>query len=271
MKQNCLGTIRSIYSKLSEKEKKIADYILEQPEAVIHQAINEVAAHLQLADATVFRFSKRLGFKGFQAMKIALASEIMDAGPKAKQEKKAAASPADLLFQAAIASLEKTHEQLDQLSLAKAASMILGAHKVQFFGAGTSAVLALDAFQRFAKAGLPALAFLETQLQLLTAAQLTEHDIAVIISQSGGSSATLALLDCIQKTGAAVIAVTSAPQSPLSLQSDIALYSFAAWADETGMLAMRSAQLVLLDALYAHTVSLLQHTSAGAAKPHPTR
>ena len=61
----------------SVKKKKIANYILEQPEQIIHSTINEVADDLNVADATVFRFCKRIGFKGYQAMKIALAAEIM--------------------------------------------------------------------------------------------------------------------------------------------------------------------------------------------------
>ena len=56
MTQNCLGKIRSHYARFSEKEKKIANYILEQPEQIIHSTINEVADDLNVADATVFRF-----------------------------------------------------------------------------------------------------------------------------------------------------------------------------------------------------------------------
>ncbi|MFT7791491.1 UNVERIFIED_CONTAM: MurR/RpiR family transcriptional regulator, partial [Escherichia coli] len=78
MAQNCLGKIRSYYARLSEKEKKIADYILENPEKIIHSTINELAEDLGVADATVFRFCKRIGFKGYQAMKIALASEVIE-------------------------------------------------------------------------------------------------------------------------------------------------------------------------------------------------
>ncbi|MES8790479.1 hypothetical protein U6O01_12330, partial [Cutibacterium acnes] len=78
MSKNCLGQIRSHYARLSEKEKKIADYILNNPENIIHSTINDVAEDLNVADATVFRFCKRIGFKGFQAMKITLAAEIIE-------------------------------------------------------------------------------------------------------------------------------------------------------------------------------------------------
>ena len=77
MTQNTLRKIQSMYPRLSDKEKKIADFVLENPEHIIQNTINGVAEQLNVADATVFRFCKRLGFKGYQAMKIALAQEVM--------------------------------------------------------------------------------------------------------------------------------------------------------------------------------------------------
>lgn len=264
MRQNCLPTIRSIYSKLSEKEKKIADYILENPELVIHQTINEVADYLQLADATVFRFSKRVGYKGFQAMKIALASELIESEPKtiiSKIDKKDSKCPSELLFKTTIASLEKTFELLDKNALSKAIEAILNANRVQFFGTEASAILALDSFYKFSSAGINASAFLETQFQLITAATLTKNDIAIVISQSDTSQGILPIMEEIKKTGATVITVTDSSNSQVNLHADIALYSFTNEIHEAGMLSLRSAQLALLDALYMNTVSIMNKES----------
>ncbi|MGV3465273.1 MAG: MurR/RpiR family transcriptional regulator [Heyndrickxia sp.] len=264
MRQNCLPTIRSIYSKLSEKEKKIADYILENPELVIHQTINEVADYLQLADATVFRFSKRVGYKGFQAMKIALASELIDSEPKnihSEIEKEDSKSPTEFIFKTTIASLEKTFELLDKDALSKAAETILKANRVQFFGTGSSAILALDAFYRFSSAGINASAFMETPFQLITAANLTNNDAAVVISESETSPETLSILEAIKKTDATIITVTDSSKSQINLNSNIALFSFTNEIHEAGIFSLRSAQLVLLDALYMNSVSIMNKES----------
>ncbi|WP_158175307.1 MurR/RpiR family transcriptional regulator [Heyndrickxia camelliae] len=264
MRQNCLPTIRSIYSKLSEKEKKIADYILEHPELVIHQTINEVADYLQLADATVFRFSKRVGYKGFQAMKIALASEFIDSEPNniiSKANTEESKSPTELLFKTTIHSLEKTYERLDNNALSKAVEIILTANRVQFFGSGPSAILALDTFYRFSNAGINASAFLETQFQLLTATQLNKNDAAIVIAQSDTNQETLSILEAIKKTGATIITITDTSKSPINLNADIALYSFTDEIHEAGILSLRSAQLVLLDVLYMNTVSMMKQKS----------
>ncbi|MBS4174799.1 MurR/RpiR family transcriptional regulator [Bacillus sp. FJAT-49736] len=255
MNQNCLPTIRSIYSKLSEKEKKIADYILESPESVIHQTINEVADHLALADATVFRFSKRVGFKGFQAMKIALASEIINSEPKNTISK--ISNPSELIFKATIAALNNTYELLDHGSISKAVDIILHAKRVQFFGTGSSANLALDSFYKFSRAGINSSAFIETQFQLTTAAHLSKYDAAVVISQAEDNHEAIDIFETIKKTGAAIISITDSSKSPINSNADVALYSFTNEINEPGMLTLRSAQLVLLDALYMNVVSLM--------------
>lgn len=73
--KNIRMRIKSLTSTFSEKEKRIAEFILNEPEKVILGTINQVATEIDLADSTVFRFCKRLGYNGFQDLKIALASE----------------------------------------------------------------------------------------------------------------------------------------------------------------------------------------------------
>ena len=74
---NGLARIRGAYSTLGKKEQRIADYILKQPERIIHHTINQVADDLDVAESTVFRFCQRVGFKGYQALKIALATDAV--------------------------------------------------------------------------------------------------------------------------------------------------------------------------------------------------
>lgn len=69
--KNIRMRIKSLTSIFSEKEKRIAEFILNEPEKVIRGTINQVATEIDLADSTVFRFCKRLGYNGFQDLKIA--------------------------------------------------------------------------------------------------------------------------------------------------------------------------------------------------------
>lgn len=253
MPLNCLRAIRSSYHKFSEKEKKIADYILEKPELVIHRTINEVAEDLNIADATVFRFSKHIGFKGFQAMKIALASEIStplrtiteettnNDNEKALTEK---------IFKSNIRTLQNTIQILDNTSIKKAIDLILDSNRVELYGTGGSSIIAMDAFKKFVSTGIRAFGFIDTHTQLMSASQLTNNDLAIFISRSGTNKDTLKILKIVNETGAKTIGITCDPKSPISLNVDVALYTDA---EETEYFSApfpsQIAQICLIDAL----------------------
>jgi RpiR family transcriptional regulator, carbohydrate utilization regulator len=258
MTQNCLGKIRSYYVRFSEKEKKIADYILENPEKIIHSTINEVAEDLKVADATVFRFCKRIGFKGYQAMKIALASEIMTPIQQIHEqitEKDDEKTVAEKIFQSNNRSLENTLQILDFDSIKKAVSLLLHAKRIEFYGTGGSSVIAMDAYHKFLRTGIAAFAFMDSHFQLMAATQLTPDDVAVMISHSGTNKDTIRILDAANENGAKTIGITSFPKSPLSQKVDVSLITSAEETEyRSEALASRISQLSLIDALYVNVM-----------------
>ncbi|WP_071393773.1 MurR/RpiR family transcriptional regulator [Bacillus tuaregi] len=262
MSQNCIGKIRSNYARLSEKEKKIADYILDDPDKIIHGTINEVAEDLNIADATVFRFCKRIGFKGYQAMKIALASEIITPNQQIQEDIEIsddddAKTIADKVFQANIRTIENTVEILDHTAIQKAVNLLLYSNRVEFYGTGGSAVIAMDAFHKFVRTGIKAFAFIDSHFQLTSASQLTESDTAVIISHTGTNKDTLNILKTAKRNGAKTIAITGYPKSPIAQHADVALYTSSEDNEyRSEALSSRIAQLSLIDALYVNLVVL---------------
>ncbi|RFU62432.1 MurR/RpiR family transcriptional regulator [Peribacillus glennii] len=258
MTQNCLGKIRSYYARFSEKEKKIADYILKNPEAIIHSTINEVAEDLHVADATVFRFCKRIGFKGYQAMKIALASEIMTPIQQIHEqitEQDSEKTVAEKIFKSNSRSLENTLEILDPEALKKAVSMLIYAKRVEFYGTGGSSVIAMDAYHKFLRTGIQTFAFIDSHFQLMAASQLTPGDVAVVISHSGTNKDTMRILNQASETGAKTIGITSFPKSPLSQKVDVALITSSEETEyRSEALASRISQLSLIDALYVNVM-----------------
>ncbi|MDN3018830.1 MurR/RpiR family transcriptional regulator [Paenibacillus sp. BSR1-1] len=260
MTESCLGKIRSYYARFSDKEKKIANYILDNPDKIIHCTINEVAEDLNVADATVFRFCKRIGYKGYQALKIALASEIITPIQQIHEkisEHDSEKTISEKVFQSNIRTLENTLQIMDSDSIRKAVELLHSADKVEFYGTGGSALIAMDAFHKFIRTGIKAFAFLDSHFQLMSASQLTKNDVAVVISHSGTNKDTTNILNTAIESGAKTIGITSFPKSPISQNVDVALYTSS---DETEYrseaLASRIAQLSLIDALYVNLMIL---------------
>jgi DNA-binding MurR/RpiR family transcriptional regulator len=256
MTSDCFNKIRSYYPRFSEKEKQIADYIFKNPEKIVHGTINEVAEDLGVADATVFRFCKRIGFKGYHAMKIALASEtitpIKEIHEKITDEDNEW-EIAEKVFKSNIQTLEYTLQLLDRSTIEKAVELISTADRVHFFGTGGSSVIAMDAFHKFIRTGIKAYAYTDTHFQLMAASQLTPKDLAVVISHSGTNIDTINILNAAIENGAKVIGMTSFPKSPISQKAEVVLLTSSEETDyRSEALTSRIAQLSIIDALYVN-------------------
>ncbi|GEL06592.1 MurR/RpiR family transcriptional regulator [Salisediminibacterium halotolerans] len=248
--------IRSSYDTFREKEKLVADYILQHPDVIVHSTISQVAEELQVAEATVFRFCKRLGFKGYQAMKIALASEVVQGIQNIHetiQEGDDVKMVAEKVFQSNTRTLEETFNVLDKEMFTKAVEMMSHARRIEFYGNGGSGVIALDAHHKFMRTGIPTIAYSDSHFQMMSASQLTENDTAVLISHSGSNRDMLQVADVANERGANTIGITNLGKSPLSERVDVSLFTVSEETDyRSEALASRLAQLTLIDALFVN-------------------
>ncbi|QDP41319.1 MurR/RpiR family transcriptional regulator [Radiobacillus deserti] len=244
--------IQSAYSSLSEKEKAIADFILEHPDTIIHSSINQVSEALKVADATVFRFCKRIGFKGYQALKIALASEVIHPIKDIHEtisDEDSEETIFEKVFTSNIQALEYT-KALDQ-SFREAVDVLLEAEQVFFYGNGGSGIIALDGEHKFMRSGLPSHAYTDSHMQLMTAAQLTPKNVAVFISHTGSNKDLLEVLEVANESGAKTIGITNFAKTSLSKNVHVCLYTASKETEfRSEALSSRIAQLSLLDSLY---------------------
>ncbi|WP_270180547.1 MurR/RpiR family transcriptional regulator [Alkalihalobacillus sp. CinArs1] len=256
--RHCLPRIRSSYSQFSEKERQVADYILNHSSKIIHSTINQVAEDLGVADATVFRFCKRIGFKGFQAMKIALAAEIVNPIQDIHETISETDSKKDIaekVLRSNIRTLEDTLHILENSSIENAVEALLKADRIEFYGNGGSGIIAMDAQHKFIRTGLRTAAYSDAHLQIMSASQLTESDLAILISHSGTNKDMIRVADIANESGATTIAITNLATSPLSKKADISLYTVSQETEfRSEAFASRIAQLSLVDALYVNVM-----------------
>ncbi|UOQ84116.1 MurR/RpiR family transcriptional regulator [Gracilibacillus salinarum] len=264
-RQTCLDQVRRNYPKFSVTERKIADYILRNPNQIIHSSINQLAEDLHVADSTVFRFCKRIGYKGYQAMKIALASEVVsslqDIHEKVDQGD-SVETVASKVFRSNMNALEETLQIIDEEEVQKAVKSLTNARFVHFFGTGGSNVVAFDAYHKFVRTGIAVQAVSDTHMQLMAASQLEEGDCAILISHSGSSKDIIHILNVLKEKNVTTIAITNFAKSTLSAAADIALYTSSGETDfRAEAFSSRIAQLSLLDLLYVNV--LMEKGEAG--------
>ena len=74
MAETVFETISRAYYDLTAAEKKTADYVMKHHDETQYMSIAELADASGVAEATVSRFCRRLGYKGYNAFKLAIAN-----------------------------------------------------------------------------------------------------------------------------------------------------------------------------------------------------
>ncbi|MCO7127278.1 MurR/RpiR family transcriptional regulator [Sporolactobacillus shoreicorticis] len=258
----CIVRIQSAYPHLSEKERRIADYILNNPKETIHSSINQVSARIKVADATVFRFCRRLDFKGFQEMKIVLASDIarnkrFGEMPKTRQDD--VLNLAEQVFQDNIRTLENTYQILNSECFKQAVSILAHSQRIAFFGSSGSALIAQEAHRKFVRAGIMTYAPSDGEFQMLSASQLTERDAAVFISYSASDKHLVQVAKTVKQKRCPAIGITGFMKSLLAELMDVSLHTVSVPTDfRSESYTARAAQMTLIDALFVSVMKQRQ-------------
>ena len=215
--------LRGVYPSLKTALQKVANLIMRQPEMAIYASVNEVAAAAQVSEATVMRFCRTLGFKGFQDFKIALARELVAPSQRMSEEAGAEDDPPALVrrtFKANIAALEETLEVLDLRRLQQAVQYLLNCRRLAIIGVSGSGPVVRYADLRFNALGLTVHGFTEMYQILTAAALLTAEDALLAISHFGNTQEILDAAGVAKENGARVIAITSNSIAPLTRIAD---------------------------------------------------
>lgn len=252
------------YSTLPPREQRVAKFVLGHPEKVLSMSVTALAQQTRTSDATVVRFCQRLGYDGYREFRIRVARELRTAGPTA-----VSVNPDDRLTElvamardAAVAAVQTTCNELDFAELERAADAMAAARRVDFYGAGESAVVASDAHMKFLRLGIIGMAHMNAHMQAMSATLTTAGDVAVAISHSGATRDTVDALACAKEAGATTLAITGLADMPIEAYADIVLYARANEDFGRGSFAARLAQLTVLDILFVAVAQRLGDDAA---------
>lgn len=250
-----LARIQAVYKDLPPKVKTVADHILAQPQDVVHLSITQLAEVTRCAEATIFRLCRLIGMKGYQELKISLAGEVVGQPVQNIHEEVLPeddmAQVARKVFTSNIIGITDTLQLLDTQSLNAAVQLLNSARNVCIYAVGGSAPIAMDAYNKFIRAGISCVMHSDPHLQLTTAALLGPDSVVLAISHSGSSKDLIEVVKAAGKTGAKIIVITSYTKSSLAQLADVKLYSSTRETSfRTEAISARIAQLCIIDSLY---------------------
>jgi DNA-binding MurR/RpiR family transcriptional regulator len=253
-----LVRIRSLLPGLAKAEQRVAHVVLEDPAGVARRSITEVAESAGTSETTVTRFCKAIGVSGYPELRIALAADTARAEMRSDRDLGGDIGPDDELRQvvgkvafADARAVEETADQLDLASLQQVVDAIAAAGRVDVYGVGASAFVALDLQQKLHRIGRVCFAWNDTHIMLTSAAVLGPGDVAVAISHTGATKDTVEALREARERGATTVALTNFPRSPITEVADHVLTTAARETTfRSGATASRIAQLTVIDCVF---------------------
>ena len=249
---NSLTRIRSSFPALAASEARVANWIMQQPQKIIHLSMAQVAQACGVSDTTVLRFCRNTGFQGYTDLKLSIARDVVSPTQIIHDDIAEGDGPAVVarkVFMSNIQALYDTLEVLDEAALIKAINLLTAARRILIVGVGTSGPIVHSMYNMLMRLGLNCKAETDSYLQLMEVALLGPGDVVVAISQSGSSIDSVLTLKQAKENGAATICITGNAQSSITDHADVTLLSVDREA-RIEAIASRLAQVSIADALY---------------------
>ena len=252
--------ITSEYYQLTVAERKVADYISQYRKKTQYMSISELAEDCGVAEATISRFCKRLGYKGYNAFKLAVANST--GGQSSNRLLEGEILPDDSIenmcqkvYSADVEAASQTLRLISPEKISQAADVLQRAGKVLCLGQGGSMILAHEAAHMFSTCMDGFFPIWDSHMQAMAVAQIAPEDAVLMFSYSGATKDVVELLELVRARGATSILITRFPKSPGVACADIVLQCGAREGPlQFGSIAARIAQLFLVDVLFQEVV-----------------
>ena len=211
---------------LTKSGRLVAEYLTHHADEAQYLSISSLAKECNVAEATVFRFCRALGFEGYHEMRIALAQANATGALLNQQELRPDAPTATLCEHAHalfLTAINGTQNALSTEAVEKAVALMREANQVFCFGQGGSMLLANDICARFASLTTKFRTAGDSHFQLLTASLMGPEDVVLFVSSSGATRDMMETLRTAKSAGAKVILLTHYEDSPGAALADVVL------------------------------------------------
>jgi DNA-binding MurR/RpiR family transcriptional regulator len=252
--------IQSRLPEMSDAMAKIAEYLLEHPQAPLKLSIGQLAEQAGTSAATVTRFCRMIGYAGYAPFRVSIATDFgrSTARDSWKTDIGRAFGPDDspgdvlsTLINAHSRTLRETAAAIDLPAMKVISKRIAESHHVDIYGVGGSAMLADEMQARLYRIGINTHMWAEVHSGLTSAAIQNKNCVAIGISNTGRTEETIQMLRQAGRAGALTVAISNNPTSPLAEVADLriitSVYEQFLQPDD---LSAKHGQLLVLDLLY---------------------
>lgn len=254
---NLLLDIQLVYNQFTKTEKKIADFVSQNAQQVLFMSITDLADACGVADASVHRFCRTMGVKGYQEFKMKLSLSMASDESTVKET---VSNPLkvdslqytlDNILENHINALKETYMMLNQEDIEKTVQMMEQAKHIYFFGIGDSLLTAKEARNKLLRIMNKVSCIDDPHMQAMMASMATRDDLIFFISYSGSTKDNVYVARIAEKVEAKIVTITRFVKSPLTNYADIVLLCGSNEGPlEGGSMGAKLSQLYIIDILF---------------------
>lgn len=255
--------IKILKKEMTNIEKKIANYILNNIDELKKLNTYEIANNCDVSQASIVRFSKKLGFSGFPDFKISLVQELgkldSESNISVIDEEIDAKDSVETVCKKIVAkninAIQNTISILDTEELEKAINMIEKAKKIMLIGVGFSGIVAKDFSFKLTEIGKNVIFETDQHMQLSYLTTFSKKDVVFVISYSGQTKEVYTLVKEAKERGIPIISLTTLAPNLIRDLADVKLNTVDLGEHYRGSsLSPRISQFTVIDSIYVNLI-----------------
>lgn len=222
--------ITSKKSNFTKTELLYADYFLSLDDDILNKTISNLAEETNSSTASIFKFIKKLGFKGYKDFQLNLASNANKEADKSLLTAITDIKLGDKVDDIAnkiiafnIQSMFTLKEDIKNIPFESCVDLIKKSKKIHFFGMGGSDTIAYDSYHKFLRSKYMVSYIQDYHMQLSACTKMDKNDCIFVFSHSGKTIEAIEVSKVAKKNKAKLIVLTGNSKSEMIKISDVSM------------------------------------------------
>ena len=216
--------IKERWDDFTPSDKKIGEYIIDNPEQIINYNTLQLAEIIQTSQSAIIRFIKKIGYKGYIDFKIDVARSIEENSEFLLDEVISKDESIENIISKSknnvLSTVEKTYALIDNQRIKTAVEDINKANNIYLAGVGSSGLICEDFSYKLQRSGKKVFYQVDAHTNLALVSNICKDDLLIAISYSGLTKEILIASEYAKNIGAKVISISKALNSSLANNTD---------------------------------------------------
>lgn len=220
--KEAMEVIKENYNSFFSAEKKVADFVLKNPQRTVDSNISELAKQSGVSDATIVRMCHHIGYTGYYQFRIALSREL---GRKQYVTQTQTKDEVGRVFHRYAETMLAIGKRIDVEVMWSCVNLLKTCRQVHLMAVGNTCPLTQYMGFRLGRLGIKSTYNVAAEYFLNHVNLADSEDILIAVSQSGTSKQIVQGMELGKEKGLKIIAITAFSESPVANLADYVLLS----------------------------------------------